>query len=282
MNTVVPASLDHLLRLLAQNEPGNVLLAGGTDFNVQVRKGILAPRRVLYMGGLSELQGVRMQGGRLRLGALLTFGQLARDELLLRHTPALCRHLGEFASPPVRNLATLGGNIANASPTADSLPPLLVRRAVLELTSLRGMREVPLHEFFTGYKRNVMAPDELISAILLPADCEQGLRAFWRKVGTRRALIIAKLSLAGLARVENGRLAECRVAAGALNEYPRRLAAVEALLLATPLEQIARAALHEALASDVTPIDDLRSDADYRFETCLNLLESWLHELSGR
>ncbi|MCD4829002.1 MAG: xanthine dehydrogenase family protein subunit M [Candidatus Cloacimonetes bacterium] len=280
MNTLIPDSLGQLLELLAENIPGTELLAGGTDFNVQCRKGVLNPNRVLCIGHLDELKGIRLDGEHLRLGALTTFAEVVANELLQGHVPDFCRALAHFASPPVRNLATLGGNIANASPTADSVPPLLVRLASLELRSVRGVRQLPLNEFFTGYKRTAMAQDELITAVLLPVNAEDGLHSYWRKVGTRRALTIAKLSLAGMGRIENGQLSECRLAAGALNEYPRRLTAVEQHALTTPLAAITRESLNEALRRDITPIDDLRSDADYRFETCLNLLQTCLRDWS--
>jgi len=283
MSTLTPTSLERALARLADQAPGTVLLAGGTDFNVQRRKGLPLPARVLYIGALPELRGIGRAGEYLRLGALTTFAELTENNLLRAHVPGLCAALADFASPPVRSLATLGGNIANGSPTADSLPPLLVRGATLELASVRGTRVLPLAEYYTGYKRSVLAPDELIAAVRVPLNAEQNLRSFYRKVGSRRALIIAKLSLAGVGRVEEGRVVEVRLAAGALNEYPRRLAHVEALTKEVPAILLCgwyRDALQEALAGDVSPITDLRSDAEYRFETCLNLLQACLRDWS--
>lgn len=277
MSTItIPRRLDELLELLRDRTEPALFLAGGTDFNVQ-RKKLGDPQRDLFLiANLAELQAITIESDRLVIGSGVTFGQFLAAPDVRRFFPELADSLGHFASPAVRNLATLGGNLANGSPTADSVPPFLVANASLELRSVRELRRVPLREFFTGYKRNVLRPNELIAAVSLPLDALSDGEWFYRKVGGREDLAIAKLSIAGWKRVETGRLVELRVAVGALNEYPRRLPGFEAAFLGREPHSLTREEITEFLRREITPLDDLRSTQAYRFAVCRNLLYRWI------
>ena len=278
---VRPRDMAELFCLIDAERRRPYFLAGGSDLNVQRGKGVLDPGTVLYIKDLPELNGITEEGGTVRLGAAVTVGDILRSSLLRDRLPYFVASLELFAAPGIQNMATLGGNIANGSPTADTAPLLLVLDAGLELASSQGRRNVRIRDFFTGYKQNVLGPSELITAVLIPAEAGKGFRSFYRKVGNRKTLTIAKLSLAGMARVAGGACREIRLAVGSLNEYPRRLERTENLLTGLPLSDFDLEKVEETVNEEITPISDFRSDAAYRKRVCLNLLAAFLKELKG-
>ena len=174
--------------------------------------------------------------------------------------------------------ATVGGNLVNGSPAADSSPAFLVYDAEIELVSSRGSRRIPYAAFHTGYKQNAMAPDELLYAIHLPRRFAQH-RQYLRKVGTRRAMAVAKVALAVTALLKEGQMSEIRVAAASLAPFPVRLVQVETALLGQPINSITIQPARAALLAEATPIDDIRSTATYRRQVGANLLEEFLIKL---
>jgi xanthine dehydrogenase FAD-binding subunit len=273
---MIPNDLNHLLQELAERTEPALLLAGGTDIIVQRKKGVLPQRDVFCITHLPELKRIGTVDGMIRIGAGVTFTELLESGTVQAGCPFLTNALKGFASPLIRSLATLGGNIANASPTADSIPPLLVLDAVLELLSASETRLIPLHEFYHGYKVTSLRPDEILRAIRIPDVRDWPGKWYYRKVGGRNALAIAKLSIGAYFRVENGQIAEIRVAAGALNEYPRRLSGLETMLLGREPETVTLEEIDEALVSEITPLDDLRSTSIYRGTVCGNLIGEML------
>jgi CO/xanthine dehydrogenase FAD-binding subunit len=171
--------------------------------------------------------------------------------------------------------ATIGGNLVNGSPAADSSPALLVYDADVELVSVRGKRRLPYAEFHTGYKRNAMVADELLFAIHLPLRFAHH-RQYLRKVGTRRAMAISKVALAGTAVEQDGVISEIRIAAASLAPFPARLYRTEAALLGQTVSQNAIQSARRTLLSEAQPIDDIRSTAEYRLRVGANLLEEFL------
>jgi len=180
----------------------------------------------------------------------------------------------------IQNRGTVGGNIANASPAADTPPALLAYGAEVELVSAAGTRLVPYAEFHTGYKQTVMRGDELIAAVRLPKPRE-GARHFYRKVGTRRAQAISKVCFAALAEVEGDSLKEVRVALGSVAPVVLRCRRTEGVLRGRPLDGDSMRAALDEIAREVTPIDDVRSTAEYRLRVAQNLLADFLSNLSA-
>jgi len=174
--------------------------------------------------------------------------------------------------------ATIGGNLVNGSPAADSSPALLVCDAEVELISMRGKRRIPYSSFHTGYKRNAMTPDELLYAVHVPLRFAQH-RQYLRKVGTRRAMAISKVALAGTALLHGGVVSEIRLAAASLAPLPARLYRTEAVLHGRALGPLAIREAQEALMEEAKPIDDIRSTAAYRSRVAANLLGEFLNEL---
>src|SRR5919205_273992 len=212
---VVPRTLDEALALL-RDEPGVWRpFAGGTDLMVVLEAGRLEHRKYFSIAHLKELRGVEESGGFFNIGALTTYSDVRRSEALAREFPMLVDAARETGGVAIQNRGTVGGNIANASPAADTPPALLAYGAEVELVSAGGTRRVDYSEFHTGYRQTVMRPDELIAAVLLPRP-PAGARHFYRKVGTRRAQAISKVCFAALAEAEGGTLNEVRVALGSV------------------------------------------------------------------
>ncbi|HXW04930.1 MAG TPA: xanthine dehydrogenase family protein subunit M [Vicinamibacterales bacterium] len=265
------ASLEEALRLLAESPGGWRPFAGGTDLMVLFEAGALSHRRFLSIWGLRELRGIEVTGEAITLGALTTYTDVLRHEVLRREFPLLCRAAAETGGVATQNRGTLGGNIANASPAADTPPALLVYDASLELISVRGVRVVAYDRFHTGYKQMDLAPDELIRAVRLPRG-RAGWMQSYRKVGTRRAQAISKLCFAGALDVVGGRVRDARLAFASVAATVVRARQAEAVVQGqVPGSELARRAV-DALASDIAPIDDLRSSARYRLRVAQNLL----------
>jgi CO/xanthine dehydrogenase FAD-binding subunit len=192
--------------------------------------------------------------------------------------PLLARAASWIGSIANQSRATLGGNLVNGSPAADSSPALLAYDAEIEMISVRGSRRILYSEFHTGYKRNVLAADELLYAIHLPRRFARHMQ-YLRKVGTRRAMAIAKVALGATALVEKNVIREIRLGAASLAPYPTRLFATEAELLENDITHKTVKAARRALLAEVQPIDDIRSSAEYRRRVAANLLEEFLLEV---
>jgi len=195
--------------------------------------------------------------------------------------PLLAKAASWIGSIANQSRATVGGNLVNGSPAADSSPALLVYDAEIELVSVRGSRRIPYSAFHTGYKRNAMAPDELLYAIHLPKRFAQH-RQYLRKVGTRRAMAISKVAMAATALVENGLVSEVRLGTASLAAFPTRLYQTEAALLGHSIDKHIIRSAREALLIEAKPIDDIRSTAEYRKQVAANLLEEFMLKLQSK
>ena len=264
------ASLDDAVGILAE-QPGEWRpLAGGTDVMVQLAAGTLPHRQYVGVWGIPELRGIAVDREAVTLGALTTFSDILGDATLRAEFPLLGCAAADTGGVANQNRGTIGGNIANASPAADTPPVLLVYDAGLELASVRGRRLVPYERFHTGYKRMDLAPDELIVAIRLPR--RTGWVQHYRKVGARRAQAISKVCFAGAARVEAGRIADIRLAFGSVAPTVVRAVQAEAAIRGAAPDASRSDAAVAALPRDIAPIDDVRSSRTYRMQVAANLL----------
>ena len=274
-----PRDLSSALKCMAR-EPGEWKpFAGGTDLMVLLEAGKLPHRKFLSIWKLSELREIEVTPDYVTLGALTTYTEVRRHDILAAEFSLLCRAAAETGSVATQNRGTLGGNIANASPAADSPPALLVYDAELDLVSANGSRWVPYHGFWSGYKQIGLRPDELIRRIRL-ARGKLGWKHYYRKVGTRRAQAISKVCFAAAARIDAGRIADVRIALGSVAPTVLRAVATEnALRGEKPTPAILRSA-QDVLAREIVPIDDMRSTARYRLRIAQNLLAEFCENLS--
>jgi CO/xanthine dehydrogenase FAD-binding subunit len=246
VDVLSPRTLDEALQLKAE-WPQAVPIQGGTDVMVELNFDRARPEALLNLNEVAELRGWSRENGSVRLGAALTYAE-AMEAPLAELLPALAEASRTVGGPQIRNRATVGGNLGTASPAGDALPPLLIGHAVVELTSARGRRELPLTEFLTGPKRNALAEDELITGTRVSAD--SGRQTFM-KVGPRNAMVISIVSLALAVDRERD---EVRAAFGSAGPVPG--------LVRAPLGEVD--GFPERVAASASPIDDVRGSAAYR------------------
>jgi CO/xanthine dehydrogenase FAD-binding subunit len=276
---IAPGNLAAVLELLAA-EPGVwTPIAGGTELMVAFAAGRLSAARLVSLWDIPDLRFVRETEESMVIGAGVTFLDLRRHTLLAAELPLLAKAAGWIGSIANQGRATLGGNLVNGSPAADSSPALLAYDAEIELVSVRGSRRIAYRDFHTGYKRNALAADELLYAVHVPRRFARH-RQYLRKVGTRRAMAISKVALAATALVENEAVSEIRLAAASLAAFPVRLYRTEDALLGQRLIRETIAAARSALLAEALPIDDIRSTAEYRRRVAANLLEEFLLEIA--
>src|SRR5579863_8128529 len=243
----VPGSLSEALALLAR-EPGVWQpFAGGTDLMVLLEAGKLSHKRFLSVAKLDDLRGIEVTAGDVILGALTTYTEIQKHPVLRAEFPLLCAAARETGSIATQNRGTLGGNIVNASPAADSPPALLVYDAEIELISERRVHWVPYHGFHTGYKTMQIAPEELLRAVRLPRR-SKAWRQYYRKVGTRKAQAISKVCFAGAALLENGAIRDVRIALGSVAPIVLRAVKTEDALRGAAVTPATIAAARETLA----------------------------------
>jgi CO/xanthine dehydrogenase FAD-binding subunit len=263
-------------------EPGRwKLFAGGTDLMVLLEAGKLPHHNFLSIWNLPELRGIEVTPDRVTVGAATTYTELRDHETLQGEFPLLVQAASETGAIATQNRGTIGGNIANGSPAADSPPALLVYDAEIELLSARGSRRRPFQGFHSGYKQMDLRPDELVGRIRLPR-VQQPWREQYRKVGTRKAQAISKVCFAARALLEDDRIADIRLAFSSVAPIVLRATKTERTLRGKEVTpQIARAAA-EQLAQEISPIDDMRSTANYRSRIAQSLLTQFLKTLSSQ
>jgi len=275
---VAPRSLGAVLDLMA-GAPGEwTPIAGGTELMVAHAAGRLTAPKLVSLWGLKELRFIERSAETISIGAGATFRDLRAHAGIAAHLPLVAKAASWIGSIANQSRATVGGNLVNGSPAADSSPAFLVYDAEIELVSVRGRRRIPYAEFHTGYKRNILAPDELLFAVHMPLRFAHH-HQYLRKVGTRRAMAISKVALAATAVVNNGLITELRLAAASLAAFPTRLFQTEAALLGNPIGARTIESAREALQAEAKPIDDIRSTAEYRKRVAVNLLEELLLSL---
>ncbi len=276
---ISPASLGEALDVLARDDGAWQPFAGGTDLMVLLEAGKLPHKNYVNIWSLKELRGIEVGDAHVTLGALTTYTEVQEHEILQAEFPMLCQAANETGGIAIQNRGTLGGNIVNASPAADSPPALLVYDAELELVSNQGERTIPYSRFHTAYKQMDIRAGELLRAIRLPR-ATQTLTHYYRKVGTRKAQAISKTCFAAVGRVADDRVVEIRIALGSVAPVPLRCLQTEGALRHKKIDADSLAAAKTALAAEISPIDDLRSTRNYRLKVSLNLLEDFLQKVA--
>ena len=277
---IAPPTLPAVLAVLAADPGRYTPIAGGTELMVALSAGRLAQKSLLSINHLKELRFIDVTADAITLGSGTTFTDIRKHPVIASDFSLLAQAASWTGSIANQNRGTLGGNIVNASPAADSPPALLVYDASVTLISARGERTLPYRDFHLSYKKTVLAPDEILFSVHLERRFS-GYRSYIRKVGTRNAQAISKIALAGLALLDDKHvISDIRLGAASLRETPTRCTAAEQALLNQPITDQTIAAARAALASEARPIDDIRSTAKYRAAVAANLLEEFLRTLS--
>ena len=272
---VSPRTIAEALDLLASGNGTWRPFAGGTDLMVLLEAGKLPHRQYVNIWQFDDLRGIEVNATTVTLRALTTYTDVQAHPVLREEFPMLCQAAKETGGAAIQNRGTLGGNIVNASPAADSPPALLAYDAELELISKSGVRRIPYSKFHTGYKQMDIRADELLSAIYLPRSNNQRVH-YYRKVGTRKAQAISKVCFAGVAEVTGNVVSHARIALGSVAPIPIRCEQTETVLQKQPLNAEIIESSASTLTAEISPIDDIRSTRDYRLQVSLNLLRDFL------
>jgi len=258
--------------------PDCMIVSGGTDLGVQVNKGVREIRTVLSTAALFELSGISTGDDEIVAGANLSIAEL--EAVVTEAIPEYAAMIARFGSPQIRNAATLGGNIANASPIGDTMPALFVLNAQVELSGAKGSRWIDINDFYTGYKRTVAAADELISRVLIPRlGCGEVLRLF--KISKRQDLDISTFSAAFWLKLSGRTIQDVRIAYGGVAPTIVRLPETEAHLKGCELSPDTFESAGETALSEITPISDVRGSAEYRNLLAANILRKLYYDLDA-
>lgn len=272
-----PKTLNAAVEVLARE--GGQILSGGTDFFPALADRPV-PDRVIDISGLNEIKGIAVEADHIRMGGLTTWSQLVATPLP-RCFDALKSAAREIGGIQIQNRGTVAGNLCNASPAADGVPPLLALNAELELVSAAGARRVPLAEFIVGNRKTLRRPDEILANVRVPRTLDDATSAFL-KLGARRYLVISIVMVAAVVKTDDaGRVTNARIAVGSCSAAARRLTALERALVGVPAGAgLGAVALAEHLAQ-LSPIDDVRATASYRNHAALTLVERALDACAG-
>jgi CO/xanthine dehydrogenase FAD-binding subunit len=275
---IAPTTLDAALQILADSPENYTPIAGGTELMVALGAGRLQSRKLLSLWNLEELRFIEEATDAIIIGAGSTFTDIRNHPAIAKHLPLLTQAASWTGSIANQNRATIGGNIVNASPAADTPPALLVYDATVTLVSAQGERTIPYRDFHLAYKQTTLAQNELLHSITILSNFGS-YKTYIRKVGTRNAQAISKVALAAIARTSNNVIEDIRIAAASLREVPTRLYTTEDILLNKRFTPETIAAARAALINESKPIDDIRSTANYRTTIAANLLEEFLRSL---
>ncbi len=274
-----PNRLDEALQLLGQSGRRMNVLAGGTDLLVRMKEDTVRPQTILDIGRIDELRGIERRDRWLWIGPLATHREIAGSDLIRRHARALAQGAARVGSPQIRQRATIGGNLVNASPAADTVPPLYVLQAEVQISSIQSQRWLAVEDFFRGPGQTALKPDELVTGLRIPPAADDRMVSRYEKFGTRNALSVSVTSVAAAAGLEpDGTLSWIRIALGSVSPTVLRAGEAERLLTGQVAgEELIREAA-QAAAGQCCPIDDVRGSAWYRRKLTGALLSRILRE----
>jgi carbon-monoxide dehydrogenase medium subunit len=264
---VAATSIEEAFRLLAENTPEAVPIAGGTDLLVRMKNRLVQPGLLVDIARIPELKGIELTSEGLRIGAMATHAEVLRSALVRRHAPAVAAACASVGSVQTRFLGTIGGNLVSCVPSLDCAPPLLVLDALVTVADSDGVRRLPLREFFVAPRCSLLTPEQLLIDILIPAS-ELGKSSCFQKFGRRKALTLSLVNAAACVELapEGGRFGRVRLALGAVAPTPLRAQAAEDWLGGRECSPEVIAEAGRIAAGEARPIDDFRASADYRRE----------------
>jgi carbon-monoxide dehydrogenase medium subunit len=265
-----PKSLNGALALLADQENANPII-GGTDLMIAMRAGVATPSHLVDLNEIAELNYIKDEEGYIKIGATATHAQVAASPLVEK-LPALYDAVSRIGSPQIRNRGTITGNICNASPAADSAPPLLVHEAEVVIKSIDEDRIIPIEDLFTGPKMNSVEEDELLTEIRIPIP-NGGSASSYKRIGRRKAFTLSVVSAAAYIQMDGDTCVDAKVAFGSVAMTPIRVSEAEALLKDSKLDEETIKAASDVVYEVVKPITDVRGTAEYRKDMCPVLMK---------
>jgi len=278
IEVLTPHNLDEALNLLHEHQAGVRIIAGGSDIIVQLRDGIIKTEKLLNLLSVKDLRYIRRSRDRIHIGSLATYGDIVNSELTKKHAWILVDAARQIGAIQLQNTATIGGNLGNASPAGDSLPPLYALDAIVVTRSKAGRREIPIEEFFTDYRKTTLKPNELIEETNFKEMSDRD-RGAYLKLGLREANAISIVDVAIVLRDRNSdnSYSDTRVALGAVAPTIKRARNCERALVNKPLNTENMKDAAALAANDASPIDDIRGSADYRKQVTVSLVYQALH-----
>jgi len=269
-----PSTLHEAVDTLSRH--GGQILSGGTDFFPALgERQVSGP--VVDISGLSELRGISIETDRIRIGGLTTWTEVLRTPLPTCYD-GLKSAAREVGSIQIQNRGTVAGNLCNASPAADGIPPFLTLNAIIELASQTGTRHLPLAEFVLGNRKTARRPDEVLAAVMIPREVD-GARSAFVKLGSRRYLVISIVMVAAVVQVDaSGRVAQARIAVGSCSAVAQRLTELERTLVGAQVALGFSDVVSREHLTRLAPIDDVRATADYRSDVALTLVKRTLEQ----
>jgi carbon-monoxide dehydrogenase medium subunit len=268
-----PKTLNEALDLLDKLDDYKIL-AGGTDLLIDMRIGRYKPNNIIDINGLKELEYVRVEDNIVRIGALTRLQDLVENNIIREKLPLLHQAVYNMASWQIRNMATIGGNLCNASPAADTAPPLMTYNAELVLASVNGERRVSIHEFFKGPRKTVLARNELLKEIRIPIVNDYGYS--YIKLGRRNAFTLSIVSVATLVKIRGDEFVDVRIALNSVAPTPVRAKSVENYLIGREISEDNVWSASKLVVNDISPITDVRATAEYRRKASIVLVHDTL------
>jgi len=277
-----PQKIEEALEILSRYESEIKIIAGGTDLLVQYFDRLYEINHWLDLKNIKELKDIRINKNQIEIGAMVTHTQLENSEDIKKYYPVLSQAAADIGSPQIRNRGTIGGNIVNASPAGDLLAPLMAYDAQFRLLSMQGEKIVPAEEFFIGPKKTILEPAQLLTQIILPLPSERTYGS-WIKIGKRKALIVATITLALAVEMaeDNKTVKDVRTCLGSVAPTPIEIKEVKKMMAGKNFNQLDFAELGRIVEDKISPIDDIRGSREYRKDVAKKIMIKALEEIDS-
>jgi len=277
-----PQKIEEALEILSRYGENIKVIAGGTDLLVQYYDRLYEISSWLDLKNIKELKEIKIHQNQMEIGAMVTHAQLEKSEDIKKYYPVLSQAAADIGSPQIRNRGTIGGNIVNASPAGDLLAPLMAYDAQFKLLSVQGEALIPAEEFFIGPKKTILEPAQLLTQIIFPLPSKKTYGS-WIKIGKRKALIIATITLALLVKIaeDNKTVKDVRTCLGSVAPTPIEIKEIRKKMVGKNFEQLDFTELGQIVEDKISPIDDIRGTKEYRKDVAKNIMINALEEIGS-
>jgi CO/xanthine dehydrogenase FAD-binding subunit len=277
-----PQKIEEALEILFKYGKEIKVIAGGTDLLIQYYDRLYEVNGWLDLNNIKELKEIRINKNQMEIGTMVTHAQLEKSEDIKKYYPVLSQAAADIGSPQIRNRGTIGGNIVNASPAGDLLAPLMAYDAQFKLLSTKGEKIVPAEEFFIGPKKTILEPAQLLTRIILPLPTERTYGS-WIKIGKRKALIIATITLALIVEMakDNKTVKDVRTCLGSVASTPIEIKEIRKKMIGKGFNQLGFNQLGQIVEDKISPIDDIRGTKEYRKDVAKNIMIDALEEIGS-